>query len=267
MEFLKTVKRRSFLNEVIYILMNIALAIVLMIVVRVTGSLLPAFILVILSKWRIFAVRARFWAANIQANLVSIIVSFSYVVFIYSVNLVNDGSLNNLIFQCLLTVIYACWLLFLKPRSKRKWVVAQAGLALFSGITAIFVLSYSWQAWPVVLLAWLIGYATARHVLGNYDEDHIVLISIVWGLAIAEISWLAYHWTIAYRLPIFTDLLLPQISIIVICLGFLAYKCYDSHFHHEKIRFSDIILPLIFTIGIITILMIGFSGISTGIVG
>lgn len=266
MEFLKIVKRRSFLNEVIYVSMNIALAIVLLVIIRVTGSLLPAFILVLLSKWRIFAVRTRFWAANIQANLVSIIVSFSYVVFIYAVNLVNDGSLNNFIFQCLLTLIYACWLLFLKPRSKRKWVVAQAGLALFAGITAIFVMSYSWQASVVVLLSWLVGYSTARHVLGNYDEDHIILLSIAWGLVLAEISWLAYHWTIAYRLPIFTDLLLPQISIIVLCLGFLAYKCYDSYFHFDKIRFHDIVLPLIFTIGVASILLLGFNGISTGIV-
>lgn len=266
MDFLKIVKRRSVLNEVIYILMNIALAIVLMIIVRVTGSLLPAFVLVLLSKWRVLAVRTRFWAANIQANLVSVIVSFSYVVFIYAVNLVNDGSVQNFVFQCLLVLIYACWLLFLKPRSKRKWIVAQAGLASFAGITAIFVMSYSWPASVVVVLAWLIGYASARHILGNYDEDHIILLSLAWGLVMAEVSWLAYHWTIAYRLPIFTDLLLPQVSLIVLCLGFLAYKCYDSFFHHNKIRFHDIILPLVFTVGVISMLLLAFNNINTGII-
>jgi len=266
MEFLKIVRRRSFLNEVIYFSMNIALAIFLMIIVRVTGSLLPAFALVLLSKWRVFAVRTRFWAANIQANLVSVIVSFSYVVFLYAVNLVNDGNIQNFVFQCMLVVIYACWLLFLKPKSKRKWVVAQAGLALFAGITAIFVMSYSWPASVVVLLSWLVGYSTARHVLGNYDEDHIILLSLAWGLVLAEIGWVAYHWTIAYRLPIFTDLLLPQVSIIVLCLGFLIFKCYDSYFHHDKIRFQDVILPLVFTVGIICILTLGFNSINTGII-
>lgn len=267
MDFLKIVKRRSLLHEIIYVLMNISLAVALLVIVRVTGSLLPAFALVLLSKWRIFAVRARFWTANIQANLVSIIVSFSYVVFVYSVNLVNDGSLSNFIFQCLLTFIYACWLLFLKPKSKKKWVVAQAGLASFAGITAIFVLSYNWPVSLAVLLAWLIGYASARHVLGNYDdEDHIILLSLAWGLVLAEISWATYHWTIAYRLPFFNDLLLPQASIIILCVSLLAYKCYDSFSRHNKIRFNDIILPLVFNVGIIGVLLFAFNNINSGII-
>lgn len=263
MEFIKIVKRRSFLSEVVYIALNIGLAIALVAIIRITGSLLPAFALVLLSKWRVLAVRIQFWFANIQADLVSFIVSISFVVFLYAA---NTGDSQSLIVQIILAVLYICWLLFLKSQSKRVYVVAQAGVALFVGVTAVYIMAYNWMASPVVLLVWLVGYAAARHTLSAYEESHTTLLSLAWGLVTAEIGWLAYHWTIAYRLPIATSLLLPQVSIIILCFGFLAYESYDSYFHHQKVRINDIILPLLFTISIIGVLMLAFNSLPNGIV-
>ena len=265
MQFLKTIKKRSFLSEVLYVALNIGLAVLLMIIIRTTGSLWFAFALVLIGKWRIFAVRPRFWFANIQANLVSIIVSISFVILLYVVNFENASSLQILFTQIVIVILDICWLLFLKSQSKRVYVVAQAGIALFVGITAIYNLSYGWIATPVVLMVWLVGYASAKHILGSYDDEkHSVLLSLAWGLIVAEIGWIAYHWTIAYRLPAVTNILLPQVSIIILCLGFLMYKSYDSFYHHQKIRINDIFLPLIFTISIISILLLAFDGVSTG---
>jgi len=265
MKFLKTIKKRSFLSEVIYIGLNVGLAVLLLIIIRTTGSLWFAFALVLVGKWRIFAVRPRFWIANIQANLVSMIVSISFVVLLYVANSVDASSTQILITQIILVILDVCWLLFLKSQTKRVYVVAQAGIALFVGITAIYNLSYGWVASPVILLVWVVGYSTARHVLNSYDEEkHTALLSLAWGLVIAEIGWISYHWTIAYRLPAITNMLLPQISIVILCLGFLTYKSYDSYYHNQKININDIILPLIFTISIICILFLAFNGVSTG---
>ena len=265
MQFLKTIKKRSFLSEVLYITLKVGLAILLLVIIRTTGSLWFAFVLIILGKWRIFAVRPRFWFANIQANLVSIIVSFSFVILLYVINISNASALQILIAQIVLVALDICWLLFLKSQSKRIYVVAQAGIALFVGVTAIYNLSYGWIATPVVLLMWLVGYATARHVLGSYDEEkHTALLSLAWGLILAEIGWVAYHWTIAYRLPAATNILLPQVAIIVLCFGFLTYKSYNSYYHYQKIRINDIILPLVFTVSIISILVLVFNSVSTG---
>ncbi len=264
MEFLKIVKRRSFISEVVYIGLNIALAIAILIAVRVTpGFIWPALVLVLLSKWRVLAVRMRFWFANIQADLVSLIVSVGYVIFLYYMNLALIPETQILITQLLLMFAYIVWLLFIRPQSKRKYIVFQAGLALFVGITAIFAMTYNWFATPIVLLVWLVGYATARHMLSSYDEDHIAFLSLAWGLVIAEIGWLAYHWTVAYRVPIADGILLPQVSLIILCIGFLAYKSYDSYYHHKKIRMNDIILPLLFNIGIIALLIFAFNGVNT----
>lgn len=260
MEFLKVVKRRSLWSEVVYISLNVALAIALMIIVRVTGSLLPAFGLVLLSRWRVLAVRTRYWFANIKSDLVSLIVSVGFVVFLYNVNIAGIGGVGTLVLQLILVALYIAWLIFLKPQSKREYVVAQAGVALFVGVTAIYTMSYGWAASPVVLLIWLVGYATARHVLNTYDEEsHDLLLSLAWGFVLAEIGWLAYHWTIAYRLPIATNLLLPQVSIIILCLGFVVYKAYDLYFHRQKISIGEIFLPLAFTVNIIGVLVLWFN--------
>ena len=263
MEFLKIVRRRSFLHDLLYVVLNVALAIGLMVIIRVTGSLLPAFALVLMSMWRVLAVRIRFWVANIQANLVSAIVSFSFVIFLYITNLSSSGSLRIFIIQSLLVLAYIGWLLIVKPRSKRVFVVAQAGIALFVGITAIFALTYSWIATPVVLMVFIVGYSCARHVLTNYEETHTMLLSAAWGFVLAQIGWLAYHWTVAYRLPLLNDILLPQISVVAICFGFVSYKAYNSYFHYQKIRLNDIILPLAFSISIIGVLLLAFNGVNT----
>lgn len=265
MEFLKVVKRRSFLNELLYIALNIGMAIAILVIIKVTGSVFPAFALVLLSKWRVLAVRTRFWSANIQANLVSIIVDFSYIIILYKSSLASINTVQNFIFQGILVVIYILWLLLLRPQSKRKYVVAQAGLALFAGITAIYAISFGWIASPVVILCWLVGYATARHVLSSYDEDHMLFLSLAWGMVVAELGWLAYHWTVAYRLPIVTNLLLPQASIVILCTGFVVFKAYDSFFYNKKIKINDIILPLIFTISIVSVLLLVFNGVSSNI--
>lgn len=250
-------KRRSVLSEIVYIALNIGLAILVLITIRVTGSMWLAFVLVLMGKWRVFAVRPRFWVANIQANLVSTIVSVSFVVLLFVANSADASDSQILAIQSILVILDLCWLLLLKSQSKRIYVVMQAGIALLLGITAIFNLSYGWVASIVVLLVWLVGYATARHILGTYDDErHAALLSLAWGLVLAEIGWLAYHWTVGY--PIATPFL-PQVSIIVACFGFLTYKSYDSYYHHQVIRFKDVFLPLIFMLNIVVSLVLFFN--------
>lgn len=264
MKFLKIIKRRSFLSEVVYVTLNVSLAIALVLIVRTTNLVWPALLLVLLSMWRVFAVRTRFWFANIQANLVSFIISVSFVVFIYSANLAELGDSQSLIVQSLLALLYVAWLVLLKPKSKRRYVVAQAGVALFTGVSAIYMMSFGWLVLSVALMMWLVGYGTARHVLSHYEEPHLLLLSLVWGLVMAEIGWLAYHWTIAYRLPLIENALLPQVSIIVLSFGFLAYKAYNSYAHYQKIRIVDVILPLLFTVGIVGVLILAFNSSPIG---
>lgn len=261
MEFLRTIKRKSFLSEFTYKVLNICLAIAVLLIIRSTGSPLPAILLILLSKWRVFAVRPRYWFANIQTNLVDFIVSVSFVVFLYDI---TAGDPTKLVVQSVLTLLYIVWLVFIKPKSRRLFVLIQAGTALFCGVTALFSVSYNWPASLVVIFMWLIGYTTARHVLSSYDEQYMSFLSLVWGLVLAELGWLAYHWTIAYDLLVVDGAKLPQISFVASCLAFLAYKVYDSYNHHQKIRTVDVVLPLLFSVSVILVLLLFFNKVSSG---
>lgn len=267
MELLKFVRRRSFVSEVVYTVLNVALAIAVALVVYYTESIFLGIAVVLVSKWRILAVRPRYWYVNFLSNLVDIIVSISVVLHLYTITqaptLTNNQELALLAIG---TLLYIFWLLVIKPRSKRSFVVAQAGVAVLLGTWALFTISYNWPVSFVVLGMWAIGYSTARHVLSSYDEEtHSLLISLLWGLVLAEIGWVAYHWTIAYALPLTNSLLIPQVSIIATLLGFLAFKSYDSFYHHQKIRMSDILLPLLFTLSVIAVLVIVFNRVGTSI--
>lgn len=257
MEFLKSSKRRSFLSEFIYIALNVALAVAMLTVVLAIESPIAAIALVVLSKWRVLAVRPRYWFANVQANLVDIIVSLSVVVLLYAAS----GAFAA---QCSLTLLYIVWLLFVKPRSKRVFIAIQAGTAIFLGVTALGILSYDWIATPVVALMWLIGYSAARHVLGNYEETHISFYSLLWGLVVAEIGWLTYHWTFGYALPGVGSIELSQTALITISLSFLAERIYGSYTRHGAVRSNDVILPALLSVSVIVILLVFFNTLNAG---
>lgn len=266
MEFLKLVRRRSFLSEVVYAALNIAFAIALVLVIRYTESIPLALGLVLISKWRVLAVRARYWFVNIRSNLVDLIVSISVVLHLYSINDANIEDFTKFLAMGILTALYIVWLLVIKPRSKRSYVAVQAGVAILLGTAALYTISFSWPVSAVVVGMWLIGYSAAMHVLNSYDDEtHPLFLSLVWSVVFAQIGWVAYHWTIAYSLPIVTSLLIPQVSIIVLLVSFLAYKSYDSFYHHQKIRTSDIMLPLLFTLSVLALLIFVFNRVGTAL--
>lgn len=266
MELLKLVRKRSFLSELLYAVLNVGLAVAVLVSVWFTGSISLAIILVLLSKWRIFAVRPRYWWANLRSNMVDIILSLSIVLHLFTIAESNLSTGVQIIAMSGLTLLYIGWLLFIKPRSRKSYVIAQAGIAVFMGTSALFTYTYDWPVSLVVIGMWLIAYTSARHMLSAYDDEtHALFLSIVWGFVAAEISWVAYHWAIAYPLPVLDSIMLPQVAIIITLLSFVAYKAYDSFYTHAKIRVNDILLPLLFTLSVLVVLLVLFNRVGTAI--
>lgn len=261
MEFLRSAKRRSLVSDLIYILLNVGLAVAILLVVWVVESPLPALALVLLSKWRVLAVRPRYWFAHIQANMVDLIVSLGLVVLLYGGHEFGE---EGMIAQIVLTLLYIGWLLALKPRTRRSFVVAQAGVAIFIGTMAVFSLAYAWPSVLVVLLMFLIGYSAARHVLSAYSDTDLTLMSLIWGFVLAQLGWLSFHWTIAYAAPFLTSVKLPQITIISLAISFLAERVYSSYAKHGFVRGNDVMLPALLSLSIIAVIILLFNGLSRG---
>lgn len=263
MEFLRVVKQRSVLSELIYILLNLGLALAVLIVTWATGTPWLALALVLLSKWRVLAVRPRFWLAHVEANMVDFIVSVGLVILMYLVG--QTGIDHAMAVQAFLAICYAGWLLLLKPRGSRNAIAIQSAVAIVIGTIALGSLSYEWPSSVVVLVMWVIGYSSARHILVAYSDDHLRLLSLIWGFVVAEIGWLTYHWTIAYSLPFGAGLKLPQMTLLVLGLSFLADRVYASYVKHDgHVKMNDIILPLLLSLGVMFILLTVFNAASIG---
>ncbi len=222
MELIKSVRRRTRVSEIIYVFLNLLLPIALFALTRAFDSPALAILLLVLSKWRVLAVRPRYWFINIKSNLADLIVGVSYVLLLVV-------SVSSLPVQLMLTALYIAWLMYLKPKSQKHLVAMQAGIEQFVGLTAVFMFSYQLDVVTTVLLAWLVGYGAARHALSTYDEEHLETIALCWALLIAELAWLAFHWTLSY--PLVAGIAVPQVTAIATVLGFGAYNLYDNANH------------------------------------
>ncbi len=252
MELLKLHRRRSRLSDVAYIGLNVGLAIAIFVITISTENVWLPLLIILLGKWRVFAVRPRFWRQNVLANSVDAIVGISHVLFLYAAS-------GELWLQIALTIGYVIWLLFIKPRSKHIYVVAQAGIALFLGITSVSMLAYGQDALVFVAGIWVIGYASARHVLLHYETPMTAFFSLVWALFVAELGWFSYSWLFAYQLPNSGDLKLSQLALIVTLLGFVTERGLASRHAHGAVRRSDLVLPFVFATLLIAILVLFFS--------
>lgn len=251
-DFLKAVKKKSFLSDTMYYLLNIGLVIVLFVMSQTIQAPGLAIALVLLSKWRMFMVRPRYWKVNLQSNMVDIIVGVSVVALMYLPDI-------QLFSQIILALLYAAWLVLVKPLSKRWHMMLQAFIATVLGVTALYSVSYEWPVLLVVIGMAIIGYSAARHFLISYEEPQTVFLSAMWGLVMAEVGWLAYYWTYSYSLP-FTDVLkVPQVTIIVAAMAFLSERVYRSWYKNKQIVLADVMMPAVFTTLLIGFILIFFN--------
>lgn len=255
MEFLKASRRKSLFSEALHIALNAALAAAMFALVS-TGSSFLALALVLVSKWRILAVRPRYWWANILANIVDLSVSVSTIVLLY---LAGSSAQYGVVLQVAIAVLYALWLIVVKPRSSERWIVYQAGTSLFLGAWAIMALSYALPQIVTVISMFVVAYGAARHVLVAREEDQPSLLAMVFGLFVAEIAWVSYHWTVAYGAAVLGNLKLSQAAIIIGLVGFLAIRLYSVVASGKSLRSIDAVAPAVFVVLVIAVLTLFFS--------
>ena len=211
---LTKVKPTTGFANIFHLLLLITLPAVVFILVRLQFELL-ALITIILSKWRMFAVRPRFWAANIRANAVDIIVGLSIVVFM------SHSSSVGL--QVLWAVLYGVWLIYVKPRSSLLFTSLQAGTGQLCGLMALYL---SWADGPLVGLVSITGlicFLAARHFFDSFNEPYARLLAFLWGYFGAALAWLLGHWLLFY-------MIVAQPTLLLSTLGYgLAMLYYLDH--------------------------------------
>jgi len=247
-------KSRNALSSVLHVLFNVVLGVAAILSVPLSSSWIIGFFLVLVSKWRTFAVRPRYLFLNLKSNLVDLFVGFSLVLLSYF------SGTDLLPVHYLLTVLYIVWLVLIKPRTSANWTFFQALSAIFLGTTASVVLCASQNPALLVFLEFLIGYAAARHVLAqNNNSMDNGFPALIFATVLAEISLLAYSWLIVYSFPTY-GIMIPQLSIILTIFAFMSGKVYTSVESRDgSLRLKEVYLPILFSVAIFAVIILGFS--------
>jgi hypothetical protein len=211
---LKRLRPKSGFANLAHIGLNALLPVLLYVLIRIDFAPLAG-ALIILSKWRMFAVRVRYWPANIRANAVDIMVGISVVVFMSSTSV---G-----LWQVIWAIAYGMWLVVLKPGSTTLKVSLQALVAQLAALMALFLVSGDMPLYALVIASWFVCYLCARHFFTSFDEPYTQLYSHVWGYFAGALVWVLGHWLLFYNV-------LAQPTLLLIVIGYgLAAMYYLDH--------------------------------------
>jgi len=203
------------ISHVFYFAYNALLPVLVFLLVRTHFTQL-ALSVILLSKWRMLAVRPRFWLANIRANAIDIIIGVSVLAF-----MIANGS--ELV-QAVWALAWAGWLIGIKPRSDTLWISLQALIGFVAGLSAMFI---TWNRSPLFVLvgsAGLLCFFAAHHFFYSFDEPYTRLLAYFWGYFGAALVWILGHWLIFYGV-------VAQPTLLLVALGFgLGSLYYLDHF-------------------------------------
>ena len=252
-DFILARKSRNIASTMVHVFLNLLLGVGAVLITVLSSSPVLGLVLVLLSKWRVFAVRSRFLLLNIKSNLVDIIVGFSVVLLTY-----YAGS-SFLPVDFVLMLVYSIWLLVIKPLSSENATLIQSLTAVFLGISAATIMSANLDSLVITLLAFLIGYAGSRHVLSQTSDNNFTLSTLVCGLVFAEVAWLCHSWSIIYTFSN-TGIRIPQLAIILTIFAFVYNFARQSMIkYQDDFRFKHIIGPVLFGVALIGIIVLWFS--------
>lgn len=209
-QIINKVKPKRGFSHIVHILLTLFLPLLLYVLVRIDFAQV-AIALVLLSKWRMFSVKARHWPANIRANAVDIIVGLSVVLFM--------DKTNSQSIQFLWVGLYTFWLTYIKPKSSSLWVGAQAMVGQALGLMALYTVYGTSTIAVLTLASTFICYFAARHFFSSFDETMGRTSAYVWAYFASSITWLLAHWLIFYNI-------IPMPVLIISVVGYTMAALY-----------------------------------------
>lgn len=243
MRFLfQRIKPASGLSHFFHGVLLVVLPIVVFVLVRLDFVQL-ALSVVVLSKWRMLAVRPRFWAANVRANAVDLMVGLSVVSFMAHAS-------DNLVFQLMWVVLYAIWLMVIKPASSRVMVSLQAAIGQLAALMALFVAWTDGPLFGLTLAGGVICFMAARHFLDVFEEPYAKLLAYTWGYFGAALTWTLGHWLIFYGA-------IAQPTLLLSIIGYGLAGMY--YLDHEGRLGNGVRRQIVFIMIAIVVVVLAFS--------
>ena len=230
------------LSQLIHIGFVTFLPLTLLVLVKLDFAFL-AIGLVLVSKWRMFAVKPRFWLSHIRANSVDILVGISIVLI-----LAHNSSFA---IQIAWIVGYVVWLTLIKPGTTIAMNTLQSMLAALLSLVVLFMIAGDSPLALLVVVSGAICYVTAHHFLDSFDEPFTKFLAYMWAFMGASLVWIFGHWLLFYGI-------LAQPALIILVIG---YGLGGIYFFDHKDKLSRII-KLEFTFIVVVILLINLVALA-----
>ncbi len=228
--------------HVAHLLLVIIFPILAYIFVRLDFILL-AIGIVIISKWRIFAINPRYWLSHIRTNAVDIIVGLSFVGFMVAVR-------DSMYWQLIWLTLYEFWVLVIKPRESVFYVTLQALVAQFMGLVAMYLCFREIEVIIYVIVGMLISYFVGRHYFGTFDEPAAKKYVYLWVFFVGSLLWILNHWLFFYG----------PVAQPAAYVGVIGYGLGGLYYMHEHDRLTDMVRrQIIFATLIVVFIMLFFS--------
>ena len=242
------------------------MAVILLLTVA-SGTPVIGIVLVLLSKWRMVAVRSRYLLLNIKSNLVGLTVGVGAVILIYygGQNVGSDAYMLGILgmdvslAQIFWAAVYVAWLVWLNHKTSEKMTEVQALVAVFVGMAAVGLAFSGMDLLFSAAASFVIGYGAARHVLVQSEDYDFTLMTFVAGALLAELTWVLWHWAIVLNYG-WTQIRIPQIAVVGTIAMFCLMKTYKAAVRHDGIvRAKNVWKPVLFSVILMVVVLVWFS--------
>lgn len=252
-----TPKTSNLISGLFYVLLNALLAVAVVVLVNLFDAPWLGLAVIAVSKWRIFAVKIRFWWANLVSNLTDILVGISYVLLVYYI-----GG-DQMIYQIGSALLYIIWLLMIKPGTSSLKIMTQSLIAMFLVNLNLSLFGYRWPILVFLMVEMFIAYNIMGHYLKNADFEikYTRLMSGIWALIMMELAWIYWHWMIGYNFV--AGIKVSQFAIVSTALTFLTYKVLfymnqEADQNHRNLQI-DLLASIGFVVVLILVMLLFFS--------
>lgn len=252
-----TPKTSNLISGLFYVLLNALLAVAVVVLVNLFDAPWLGLAVIAVSKWRIFAVKVRFWWANLVSNLTDILVGISYVLLVYYI-----GG-DQMIYQIGSALLYIIWLLMIKPGTSSLKIMTQSLIAMFLVNLNLSLFGYRWPILVFLMVEMFIAYNIMGHYLKNADFEikYTRLMSGIWALIMMELAWIYWHWMIGYNFV--AGIKVSQFAIVSTALTFLTYKVLfymnqEADQNHRNLQI-DLLASIGFVVVLILVMLLFFS--------
>jgi len=201
-----------------------------------------ALVLIVLVKWRMFAVKPRFWPANIRANSLDMMVGFSTVLFM------SHGDTASV--QAIWALLYGVWLIAIKPSSTVLMVTVQSFIGQLAALSALYLVWTNGPVYGLTIATGLICFLSAHHFLDAFEEPYARLLAYIWGYFGAALAWLLSHWLLYYHF-------IAQPTLILSALGYGLAGLY--YFDHNGRLTRNVKRQFVLIMIAIVVLVVAFS--------